>query len=123
MNYKQYLKSEHWKQTKEKAYIILGRKCNRCGSKNYLNIHHKHYQNIGCELIEDLEVVCKSCHEKIHDINRSEIPTKYAAKKIRKEIKRIRSMVSRNILNQNEADKMIDILQHQLNKRKSLLHT
>ena len=39
--------------------------CERCGSKNFVDIHHKdrNYQNISQE---NLEVICRRCHNKEH---------------------------------------------------------
>ena len=41
-----------------------------CSKKENLQIHHLNYNNIGDEYIGDLEVVCSSCHKKIHKINK-----------------------------------------------------
>jgi len=120
IKYKDYLQSEHWKMTRKKALDFYGRECNRCGDKRYLNIHHKNYLNYGCEQMEDLEVVCKSCHQKIHDKKRTvPIPDKRGARQLRKEIKRLRSFVMRNYLSKEDADKMIEILNKQLLRHKA----
>ena len=66
-SYKKYLNSEEW--LKIRLDIIQTRKkCERCGSKNKLEVHHKHYKNIFKEEPEDLELLCRRCHKKEHDI-------------------------------------------------------
>jgi hypothetical protein len=35
----------------------------RCGHQYSLELHHKTYERLGRELISDLEVLCKGCHE------------------------------------------------------------
>lgn len=40
-----------------------GYKCSRCDSINNLEVHHKDYD---VQIIENFEVLCKSCHKKVH---------------------------------------------------------
>lgn len=65
MSYKRYLKTNHWQTTR---FLIKAtkRKCNLCGSKKNLNVHHKTYRNIGNESERDLLLVCKDCHNELH---------------------------------------------------------
>jgi hypothetical protein len=44
----------------------LEKRCNKCGSLKYLLIHHKNFIHLDNRL-KNLETVCKSCHEKIHN--------------------------------------------------------
>lgn len=64
--YKVYLKTEHWKQTREAAIERAGGRCAVCGNKTMLNVHHRNYYSLGEEENDDLVVLCKKCHEKIH---------------------------------------------------------
>ncbi|MGF7145282.1 5-methylcytosine-specific restriction endonuclease McrA [Anaerotaenia torta] len=48
-----------------KAFRAHGKKCNRCGSKEKLEVHHKDRDHHNNE-IENLEVLCKTCHTKLH---------------------------------------------------------
>lgn len=66
--YKEYLKSKEWSIIKIELYNSRGRKCERCGNKNRLHIHHKTYKNIFNEEPSDLEILCSICHEKEHGI-------------------------------------------------------
>lgn len=71
--YKSYLKSDHWKTLRDR--IIKERKfCNRCSGTNQLQVHHLTYKtyaggsNKYIELDKDLELVCRKCHKKEHNI-------------------------------------------------------
>lgn len=64
--YSEYLLTEHWIETREKAKIKSNYRCEVCNSQNQLNVHHKTYENRGCELPEDLIVLCQDCHKTFH---------------------------------------------------------
>lgn len=66
--YKDYLKTDHWKQLRKRILKQSGYKCQLCSSKENLNVHHNTYENRGCEKDEDLVVLCGDCHEKFHGI-------------------------------------------------------
>lgn len=64
----EYYRSSEWQA---KRSIMLARaenKCNRCGALQLsgLHVHHNNYHNFGNEKMTDLEVLCKTCHEKQH---------------------------------------------------------
>lgn len=64
--YREYLSSSKWRQKREQALHRAGYKCERCGNQQIespLEVHHKTYENFKHEPPEDLEVVCKVCHE------------------------------------------------------------
>lgn len=67
MNYREYLKTQHWIDFKNKVYIRKP-KCKICGRKTYLNIHHKNYENLWHETMRDVVVLCFVCHHKTHVI-------------------------------------------------------
>lgn len=67
MPYKEYLQTDHWKQTRKKALKKAKYKCELCGSKENLNAHHKTYERKGNELPEDLIVLCEICHSTHHN--------------------------------------------------------
>jgi 5-methylcytosine-specific restriction endonuclease McrA len=68
MPYKDYLETDHWKQLRKRKLRLSGYKCQICGSKEDLNVHHNTYENRGCEKDEDLVVLCNECHKKHHGI-------------------------------------------------------
>ena len=67
VDYKDYLESELWAVIKRVVFKIRGYRCEICGTAKNLTVHHLTYDRIGAEELEDLLVVCKSCHRKIHE--------------------------------------------------------
>jgi len=63
--YKDYLKSPKWKAIRE-SIISLSKSCERCGSTERLQVHHKTYDRIFNEDYDDLELLCATCHSKEH---------------------------------------------------------
>lgn len=68
MPYNRYLKSNHWKRIRRKAYATYGNACMSCGMTSNLHIHHLTYDNRGNEKMEDLQILCADCHKKVHGI-------------------------------------------------------
>lgn len=66
MDYQEYLNSDWWKYIRKTAIERSGNKCQMCGSKIKLNVHHNTYKNRGCEEITDLICLCEKCHNKFH---------------------------------------------------------
>lgn len=66
--YASYLQSDHWKKLRRLKLESCGYKCNKCGSKFYLQVHHEQYRNIYNVTLKDLVVLCRYCHEKAHGI-------------------------------------------------------
>lgn len=67
MPYTDYLNSTHWQNLRPKALKYYSYKCQKCGCKNDLHVHHLSYANKGFEQIAiDLTVLCSTCHKKVH---------------------------------------------------------
>ena len=87
MNYKAYLQGEHWKLMRRLRLEVDNEQCAVCGTKNYLNVHHKTYERIGVEKLADLITLCRECHAKYHDkletgnFNIKKIATNYTQNK------------------------------------------
>jgi hypothetical protein len=69
--YKKYLCSSHWKNLR-KEFLKCSPDCYRCHLPRWLaviaydqdlHVHHITYENLGHELREDLEALCRRCHE------------------------------------------------------------
>ena len=78
--YQRYLNSPHWRQRREKRVLVAGGRCefrpdsgnwdrkygtlygDRCNRDTNLEVHHRHYDSIGAEKDEDLEVLCRFHH-------------------------------------------------------------
>jgi len=63
----QHLGSDYWHQLKQKRTKIASGICERCGSAENLELHHIHYLSLGSEDIDDVRLVCRDCHQAIHD--------------------------------------------------------
>jgi len=66
--YKKYLKSEHWQSFRKEAIEHHGSFCSLCGGKEKISVHHLTYKNRGHENLDDVVVLCDSCHKEIHGI-------------------------------------------------------
>ena len=65
--YSAYLASPHWQAKRREALEHYGARCSKCqATDRILQVHHKTYRRLGAELLEDLEVLCKVCHRKVH---------------------------------------------------------
>jgi 5-methylcytosine-specific restriction endonuclease McrA len=72
--YDKYLETPHWQSFRRLVFAEqrrrLGRNCcERCpknGSEIKLDVHHLTYERLGNEKTEDVQIICKDCHDKIH---------------------------------------------------------
>lgn len=67
-DYRRYLQTHHWQLTRHEARSRAGCKCERCGSGDRLQVHHKTYAHLWHEPPEDLEVLCRRCHAAEHGV-------------------------------------------------------
>jgi len=66
-DYAAYLRSPQWRATRERTLRLRGRRCEACGSRHRLDVHHRTYVRLGRETEDDLRVLCRHCHETAHD--------------------------------------------------------
>jgi len=66
--YKNYLSTKRWEEISNLCKELHLNKCNRCENTENLQAHHKTYENLFEEKQEDLECLCRDCHEKEHGI-------------------------------------------------------
>ena len=64
--YRQYLRTEGWKQRRQPALDRARGFCEDCGRRTNLEVHHRTYKRLGAERAEDLVAVCESCHDARH---------------------------------------------------------
>lgn len=69
-NYEIFLNSDYWRYIRKLKLTQSRCKCQICGSKEGLNVHHNSYAHHYKEHkhLEDLVVLCRKCHEIFHDI-------------------------------------------------------
>lgn len=65
--YYNYLKSKDWAARRLERMKIDKFRCQMCGSKHNLNVHHLTYDRLGCEKMTDLLTLCKYCHKRVHE--------------------------------------------------------
>ena len=73
-SYQTYLRSEHWKITRRRRLgfgmrydrHILCEDCRMLVPMQIVEVHHKTYERIGRELMEDLSILCEGCHASTH---------------------------------------------------------
>jgi hypothetical protein len=68
MDYQEYLKSEHWQQTRKAVLEFWGGRCSICKSGFKVEVHHNNYQCLGHEKLSDLACLCELCHDIYKDI-------------------------------------------------------
>lgn len=64
--YTSYMASARWAQKRAWKLEAVGHRCEKCGQSKYsgvLDVHHLTYDRLGHERLEDLQVLCKQCHE------------------------------------------------------------
>ena len=69
--YNRLLEDKRWKEFRLKVMSERGNKCECCGGTDILQIHHTFY--ISGKMpweynIDDMRVLCKKCHQRIHNI-------------------------------------------------------
>jgi hypothetical protein len=58
------LRSDYWRQLKQKVAKRRGNKCEQCKSSAlHLDLHHKHYETFGRERQKDVLLLCRQCHQ------------------------------------------------------------
>jgi hypothetical protein len=64
--YAEYISSAKWRRLRDEKIKSTGGLCERCGISKYsvaLEVHHLNYKTFKRERFEDLQVLCKKCHE------------------------------------------------------------
>jgi len=71
IDYREYVASQEWRR-RRRAYLRRYPGCSRCGMTSAehkeqfdtaLHVHHVSYARLGSELDDDLETLCKRCHD------------------------------------------------------------
>jgi 5-methylcytosine-specific restriction endonuclease McrA len=64
--YREYLRTEHWKQVRVRALEYADYSCQVCESGGEVHVHHRTYDRLGAERPADLTVLCAKCHALFH---------------------------------------------------------
>ncbi len=66
--YQKRISSAEWKTLKRKVIEQRGNRCERCEKESAsLELHHLHYESLGSERPEDVELLCAECHTEAHE--------------------------------------------------------
>lgn len=65
-SYSEYMRSPQWKRKRYQVLTYWGHKCGMCYKPGKLQVHHRTYERLGCELITDLIPLCEDCHTAFH---------------------------------------------------------
>jgi 5-methylcytosine-specific restriction endonuclease McrA len=69
MSFAEYRNQPEWQQRRRQALARAGYRCQMGASHDGpLDVHHNTYQNYGDERLEDLVVLCRSCHQTFHGV-------------------------------------------------------
>jgi HNH endonuclease len=66
LTYDEYLRSPWWTARKAAVIRYRGERCERCGCRYRLELHHRTYERLFREIPEDVELLCWSCHAREH---------------------------------------------------------
>ena len=70
--YEAVLASERWRQVRAEAIRRAGYRCVTCGRGGSLDVHHaRGDRNLGRERPEELQALCRECHEMLHTRHRA----------------------------------------------------
>jgi len=75
--YQSFLGSDHWRELREAKILDSDGKCEKCGRRSQLHVHHKTYERRGRERLDDLQVLCENCHYGVHTV---ELLSKFPSK-------------------------------------------
>ena len=70
-DYKKYVMSPAWKRKRAQYWASVGgKKCQACGARTNLHVHHKTYARFKKELMVDLCGLCQVCHREVHKLHK-----------------------------------------------------
>lgn len=64
--YAHYLSSDHWKSFRKTILEFWNYSCCLCNSTKKLEVHHRTYERLGSERLNDCVCLCQTCHRKVH---------------------------------------------------------
>jgi hypothetical protein len=64
--YHKYLQSDEWRAVRARIMKRARGKCEKCGKRPPIQVHHKAYARLGHERDDDLIAVCGPCHQSEH---------------------------------------------------------
>ena len=71
IRYHEYMTSDTWMSLRKRVLDRDEYICQSCHRSEATQVHHLNYKHLGAEPMFDLVSVCRSCHEKITELDRS----------------------------------------------------
>lgn len=70
MDYTEFLQTRYWGIVAQEVKARAGWRCEECGNKKDLVVHHEDYREHGYDMyhIDKLHCLCRDCHEVLHGI-------------------------------------------------------
>lgn len=62
-----YLWTREWRSTRRAKLDDVGYRCRVCKQSKDLQVHHLTYDHVGHEWLEELIVLCRGCHQSVHE--------------------------------------------------------
>jgi hypothetical protein len=69
MLYRRTMQSTGWRRRRAQAIRRAGHRCEECGARGPLDVHHLSYRHLGDERPYELTVLCPACHQAVHRRN------------------------------------------------------
>jgi 5-methylcytosine-specific restriction endonuclease McrA len=64
--YHTHLRSEAWREKRQRVLLRAGCICEGCGARQASDIHHLTYKHMGDEFLFEVVAICRECHERYH---------------------------------------------------------
>ena len=74
--YLNYLQTAHWQALRKAAFVLYGQKCEFCGQRTAIDIHHIQYHNLYDVKPKELAVLCRRHHDQVHNFFKKQTSTK-----------------------------------------------
>jgi len=59
----EYYRSPGWYERRNRRLKMDAYRCFNCGRLDSLEVHHRHYDTLGCESMDDVVTLCEVCHD------------------------------------------------------------
>lgn len=84
VEYAKYLQSDAWRRTRKAVLQRDGHRCRACSSARDLHVHHRTYERVGHEDLDDLITLCEKHHGLVHRVSqqRNDLPLAHVTDRI-----------------------------------------
>jgi hypothetical protein len=67
MPYADFLETAEWQDVRTAALEAADWRCQVCNTDHRPEVHHRTYDRLGEELLEDVTVLCRDCHQRVYE--------------------------------------------------------